>query len=168
MATLENSHRNRPLFIRPPVHKMTTMSITSLRISTTVSSKANLGDINMGSRDHGYDNCKMIFMLLVVLWHAAQLSILEATLSWGSAFAAAEGTGALADASISSWYRAINHQLHHHSAWMSFISRVVTRYWLWTEKLAVPGFSFLSGYFWQELSPSHIRQAGFCGSCQAT
>jgi hypothetical protein len=110
----------------------------------SVTTKACSSVKNVETRHHGYDNCKMIFMLLVVLWHTAQLSILEATLSWGST---TNGAGAFTDASISFWDRASNHQLQHHSAWTPFISHVVTRYWLWTEKLAVPGFSFLSGYF---------------------
>lgn len=105
-------------------------------------------------RHHGYDNCKMVFMLLVVLWHSAQLYILEATLSSNNS---AGDTGS--ELSIPWWERANNHQLHHHSSWSPLISHLVTRYWLWTEKIAVPGFCFLSGYFSKGFLPtSHSKQ----------
>ena len=103
--------------------------------------------MSRNERHCGYDNCKSVFIMLVVLWHASQLYILETTFSRGSSSAT---TMALNEPTIpvTSWFeRAENHQLHHHPGWTPLISHLVIRYWLWTEKVAVPGFCFLSGYF---------------------
>jgi len=89
-------------------------------------------------------------MMLVVLWHGASLYILEATLLWGSS--SGEGAEAMNNTATTTgaspwWERAEHHQLHHHPGWTPFVSDMVIRYWLRTEKVAVPGFCFLSGYF---------------------
>lgn len=80
--------------------------------------KANKSDMEKQQpRSTGADNCKFIFMLYVVLWHTAHTAVLESAAT----------------------------QSQH---WTNDITRhMVMRYWLWTEKIAVPGFAFLSGFF---------------------
>ncbi|CAB9510250.1 expressed unknown protein [Seminavis robusta] len=108
-------------------------------------------------RHYGYDNCKLIFMLLVVLWHTAHFNILEASLLWSASVTGANDT----EASSHWWDRVSNGQLSHHFLWTPFVSHCVARYWLWTEKLAVPGFAFLSGYFGKSfLQTSSIDRGG--------
>eukprot|EP00529_Nitzschia_sp_RCC80_P024661 CAMPEP_0113504704 /NCGR_PEP_ID=MMETSP0014_2-20120614/34868_1 /TAXON_ID=2857 /ORGANISM="Nitzschia sp." /LENGTH=448 /DNA_ID=CAMNT_0000399853 /DNA_START=96 /DNA_END=1439 /DNA_ORIENTATION=- /assembly_acc=CAM_ASM_000159 len=70
------------------------------------------------SSDRGYDNCKTVFMFYVVLFHMANNYFLyDCTNGWTST-----STTLMA-----------RHLFH--------------RYTLWHEKLAVPGFAFLSGFF---------------------
>lgn len=98
--------------------------------------------MSASNRRHcGYDNCKSIFMMLVVLWHTAQLYILEETLLLKT-----KSTDVLPPIDINvSWFGRA--ELDHHSGCTPLMSNLVIRYWLWTEKVAVPGFCFLSGYF---------------------
>jgi len=64
-------------------------------------------------RHPGYDNCKSLFMMYVVLWHM-----------------------------LNGWYLEESIQ-----NWPPFWAKFFRVYSLWHEKLAVPGFAFLSGYF---------------------
>jgi len=77
-------------------------------------------------------------MMLVVLWHTAGLYILQTTI--GAESKNPQST--------------------------SLISHVILRYWAWTEKVAVPGFSFLSGYFGKGFLISNTETNGNRGDAE--
>jgi hypothetical protein len=89
------------------------MAIKSKNMGKTENDGA--GSVSGSSRsDNGYDNCKVVFMFYVVLFHMANNWFLhESTHEWSH----------------------------------TFTKRMFHRYTLWHEKLAVPGFAFLSGFF---------------------
>jgi hypothetical protein len=69
--------------------------------------------------DNGYDNCKILFMFYVVLFHMANNWYLhESTKDWWTT-----------------------------TTTSTIIVRSFHRYTLWHEKVAVPGFAFISGLF---------------------
>ena len=81
-------------------------------------------------RDVGLDNCKKIFMFLVVVHHMSNLNTVYSTLVEQS----------------------------DRSPQMLRYAYFVVRYRKWTEKVAVPGFSFLSGYFGKGFLPKPAGQ----------
>lgn len=118
----------------------------------THSGQDNGGPVR-GARHAGYDNCKMIFMMLVVLWHTAHLDILDKTFFHSSVW---DGTTPQNPNNKSFFDR---EEYFRHAHWTPFLMRLTVKYWRWTELVAVPGFAFLSGFFGKGFLPNQNKDA---------